>query len=86
VSNPLTLRLDERTRRRIERLARGKRVSTSDVIRDAIERWIEREAPASAPYQDVADLLGVVRGKNPKRSTRTGRAFTKLLKRRRKRK
>ncbi|HTV60374.1 MAG TPA: ribbon-helix-helix protein, CopG family [Verrucomicrobiae bacterium] len=83
---PLSLRLDDKTRRRISRLARGKRLSTSDAIRDAIERWIEQEAPAGSPYQAVADLLGVARGRNRNRSSRTGRAFAKLLKRRRKRK
>jgi Arc/MetJ-type ribon-helix-helix transcriptional regulator len=86
VPNPLTLRLDDKTRRRIARIARGKRISTSEAVRDAIESWMERESPAGSPFTAVFDLLGVVRGRNRKRSVKTGRQFAKLLKRRRKKK
>jgi len=86
MANPVTLRLDEKTRRRIARIARGRRVSTSEAIRDAIDRWIDRETSVHSLYDAVSDLIGVVRGRNRKRSMQTGRQFTKLLKRRRKRK
>jgi Arc/MetJ-type ribon-helix-helix transcriptional regulator len=82
---PVTLRLDEKTRQRIARIARRKRVSASDVIRDAISAWVERQEPAGSPYDAVADLLGVVRGRNAKRSSKTGRRFKKLLTSRRSR-
>jgi predicted transcriptional regulator len=35
--SPLTLRLDPKTRRRIERIARRKQLSTSEVVRQAID-------------------------------------------------
>lgn len=79
---PLTLRLDEKTRRQIARIARRKRLSTSEVIRQAIEAWAERQEPLAAPFELTSDLLGVVRGGNPKRSEQTGRRFAKLLKER----
>ncbi len=83
MASPLTLRLDEETRRRIARIARRKQLSTSEVVRQAIEAWTERHEPIMSPYQVVTDLIGVVHGGNPRRSAHTGRRFAKLLKSRR---
>ncbi len=83
MASPLTLRLDEKTRQRIARIARRKGLSTSQVIRQAIDAWTERQEPTASPYELVSDLVGVVHGANPRRSERTGRHFTKLLKKRR---
>jgi antitoxin component of RelBE/YafQ-DinJ toxin-antitoxin module len=85
MASPVTLRLDEKTRRQIARIARRKRLSTSEVIRQAIEAWAERQEPIAAPFDLASDLLGVVRGGNPKRSEKIGRRLTKLLKDRRSR-
>lgn len=85
MASPLTLRLDEKTRQRIARLARRKRLSTSEVIRQAIAAWADGQEPVTSPYDAMKDLIGVVRGGNPKRSEQTGRRFTALLKRRRNR-
>jgi Arc/MetJ-type ribon-helix-helix transcriptional regulator len=83
MASPLTLRLDEKTRQRIARIARRKKVSTSEVVRQAIEAWADREEPVAAPFEVIRDLIGVVNGGDPKRSERTGRRFAALLKRRR---
>ena len=80
MASPLTLRLDEKTRKRIARIARRKQLSTSEAVREAIEAWVNRHEPVSSPYEVVKDLLGVVRGGNAKGSEQTGRRFTKLLK------
>jgi antitoxin component of RelBE/YafQ-DinJ toxin-antitoxin module len=85
MASPLTLRLDEKTRQRIARLARRKGLSTSEVIRQAIAAWADRQEPVTSPYQSMKDLIGVVRGGNPKRSEQTGRRFAALLMRRRRR-
>ena len=85
MASPLTLRLDEKTRQRIASIARRKRLSTSDLVRQAIEAWVDRQEPVTSPYEVVIDLLGVVRGGNPRRSEQTGRAFAKLLTKRRSR-
>jgi len=85
MASPLTLRLDEKTRKRIARIARRKRLSTSEVVRQAIEAWAERHEPVASPYEVVKDLIGVDQGGNPKGSMQTGRRFAKLLKRRRSR-
>jgi len=85
MSSPLTLRLERKTRQRIARIASRKQISTSEVIRQAIEAWVERQEPMAAPYEAIADLIGVVNGGKPERSTETGRRFTEVLKSRRKR-
>jgi len=81
--SPVTLRLRSATRERVARLARRQRVSASDVMREAIEDWVGRHEAAASPFDAVADLIGVVHGGNPERSTDAGRQFTKLLKGRR---
>lgn len=83
MASPLTLRLDEKTRQRIAKIARRKRLSTSEVIRQAIEAWTERQEPVACPYELVSDLVGVVCGRDPRYSVQAGRRFTKLLKSRR---
>jgi len=85
MASPLTLRLDEKTRKSIARIARRKQLSTSDAVREAIEAWVNRHEPIASPYEAVKDLIGVVHGGNPKGSVQTGRQFTKLLKQRRSR-
>jgi predicted transcriptional regulator len=81
MASPFSLRLDEATRRQIERMARRRRASASDIVRSAIESLAHSEESRVEPYKLVADLIGAVRGRNPRRSEGTGRRFTKLLKR-----
>jgi predicted DNA-binding protein len=86
MASPLTLRLDKKTRQRIARIASRRQMSKSEVIRQAIEAWVERQEPVAAPYEAIRDLIGVVRGGRPGRSTETGRRFLQVLKRQRSRK
>ena len=81
----LTLRLEQKTRQRIARIASRRRISISEVIREAIEAWVERQEPVAAPYDAMSDLIGVVNGGKPRRSAETGRRFREVLKSRRKR-
>lgn len=78
--SPVTLRLDKATRQRIARIARRKQISASQVIRRAIETWIEEQEPAAAPYEIISDLIGIVHGGNRERSAGAGRQFAALLK------
>jgi Arc/MetJ-type ribon-helix-helix transcriptional regulator len=75
--------LDAETRRRIERIARRKRMSTSAVIREAIAEWTEKEEAAATPYAIVADLVGMVHGGDPRRSEDGGKKLREALRRRR---
>ena len=79
----MTLRLKEETRRKVARIARRKRVTPSQVMRDAIEALVEQAEPAATPYESMADLIGVVDGGDPRRSAGMGRRFGELLRRRR---
>src|SRR5215469_2142532 len=85
MASPLTLRLEKKTRQRIARIANRRRISSSEVIREAIEAWVERQEPIAAPYEAMVDLIGVVNGEKPGRSAGAGRGFRELLKDRRKR-
>jgi hypothetical protein len=66
------------------RLARRKQLSISQVIREAIAAWADRQEPVTSP-EAMKDLIGIVNGGNPKRSEQTGRRFAALLRRRKSR-
>ena len=85
MASPLTVRLDDEIRERISRIARRKRVSTSDAIREAIEAWVLGEETNASPYEAVADLMGSVQGGDPNCSTDAGRKYAAFLKGRRSR-
>ena len=77
---PLTLRLDDDLRRRVARIAKRKRCTTSAALREAITTWVAREERAVTPYELCKDLIGIVKGGDPKLSEDMGRKFTALLK------
>ena len=85
VEAPVTLRLDPKTRRQIARVARRKGISKSEVIRRALNSWPEFADSSVSPYEQVADLIGVVQGGNPRRSEKSGTQFRKILDAKRKR-
>ena len=62
-------------------MAQRKQLSTSEVVRQAIEEWADRQEPGTSPYEAVRDLIGVVQGGNPKRSVRQGDASPYSLRR-----
>lgn len=83
---PLTVRVDAKTQRLLQRLARKRGGTKSDVIRDAIgmlARQVEAEADTDRPYDKVRDLLGTVQGGPADLSVRTGEAFRQMLSARR---
>jgi len=79
VEAPVTLRLDPKTRRQIARVARRKGISKSEVIRRALNSWPEFIDSTGSPYEQLADLIGVVQGGNPRRSEKSGTQFRKIL-------
>ena len=58
----LTVRLGPESERALNRMARKKGVSRSDVVRDAIARYAaETDGPAEGtPFGQWADVLGIV--------------------------
>ena len=86
MASPVAIRLDRITRQRITRLARAKRKTASEVMREAIETGLqEQEKAPMPPYELMAGLIGVVHSGDPAGSTDMGRKLTELLKNRRSR-
>ena len=84
MSSPASIRLDKHLRHRVVEIAKRNHVSASEVIRQAIEAWVNREESVT-PYDAMKDLIGTVRGGDPRRSAGGGLQVTKLLKSRRSR-
>jgi len=85
---PLTVRVDVKTERLLQRLARKRGRTKSEVIRDAIgvlARQVEVQEATERPYEKIQDLIGTVRGGPPHLSERTGEVFRRLLSARRRR-
>ena len=85
MASPVAIRLDKVTRQRIARIARAKRKSASQVMREAIETGLQKQEAPMRPYDLMAGLIGVVHSGDSKGSEDMGRKFTELLKNRRRR-
>jgi hypothetical protein len=85
----LSVRLDARTESLLGRLARKRRQTKSEVIRDAISVLAKQEEKGTEkkrPYDLVAHLIGCVKGGPRDLSINTGqKVYQMLLDRRRKR-
>ena len=80
---PMSIRLDERTRRTIARLARARRRSQSELIREALDALVERAPAAHRPFVVWREANGMAASGVGTLSQETGRQFTTLLARRR---
>lgn len=80
----LSVRLDAKTESLIGRLARKRRQTKSEVIRDAIGELARQEngGEKKRPYDLVAHLIGCVDSGGADLSKNTGEKFTKLLRER----
>jgi len=79
----MTLRLDTAVRRRLGSAARRSGRTASELARSALEAYLDREdGRQEAPYELVRDLVGCVRGGDPRRSTRGARGIAAALKKR----
>lgn len=78
----LSVRLDVQTEKLINRLARQRCQTKSDIVRDAIFALAAHENGAKdkiRPFDLVAHLIGCVRGGPRDLSTRTGGHFYDML-------
>ena len=78
----LTVRLDPRTERALNALARRRRVSRSDIVRDALVRYEESHragVSSSRPFEMWFDVIGLVAlgARDPSRTT--GEQFSTVL-------
>lgn len=79
---PMSVRLDARTERLVDRLAKAKRQTKSEVVREAIAALAGRAAGAEAvgrPYDAIAHLIGCADSGGARLSERTGAKFLALL-------
>jgi hypothetical protein len=79
---PLSVRMDSRTESLLGRLARKRRQTKSEVIRDAIGVLAKQEEKGTEkkhPYDLVAHLIGCVKGGPRDLSVRTGEKFRRML-------
>jgi Arc/MetJ-type ribon-helix-helix transcriptional regulator len=84
----VSVRLDAKTESLIGRLARKRRQTKSEVIRDAIGVLAQREAKGmdrKRPYDLVAHLVGCVKGGPRDLSVQSGEKFRQMLLERRRR-
>ena len=58
----LTVRMSPDTERTLNRLAKRRKLSKSDVVREALARYEHAEStpPSKGPYDDWVDVLGIV--------------------------
>jgi Arc/MetJ-type ribon-helix-helix transcriptional regulator len=80
----LSVRLNPKTERALNTLARRRRQSRSDVVRDALEHFTATHAGNTGtrrPYDAWIDVIGIVRsgGRDPRRTT--GELFTEIVRR-----
>jgi predicted DNA-binding protein len=78
----LTVRVDVKTERLLQRLARKRGRTKSEVIRDAIGAFakeVKAQEATEHPYDKVRDLIGAVQGGPADLSMRTGEKFRRAL-------
>jgi Arc/MetJ-type ribon-helix-helix transcriptional regulator len=80
---PTSVRLDRKTEKLLDKLARERSQSKSEVIREAIEVLAQRaeRAREQAFVDSIADLIGCVDGGPEDLSERTGKRFREILSR-----
>jgi len=77
---PFSLRLDDATEERIDRLARERGTSRAAVVREAVARFAEETDDTVALVERLKPFIGSVRSGRTDLSSQTGRGFTALVK------
>jgi Arc/MetJ-type ribon-helix-helix transcriptional regulator len=82
---PLTVRLSPKTERALNALAKRRRMSRSDVVREALTRYeaeVATDKLSGRPYDAWLDVIGVVSVgvRDPARTT--GEQFTAIVRQR----
>jgi hypothetical protein len=65
MSHQISLRLPDELVAQLDRQARRRRTSRSDLIREILEQHVRLAATADHPYSRVLDLIGSVTGGPP---------------------
>jgi Arc/MetJ-type ribon-helix-helix transcriptional regulator len=77
----ISVRLDDKTKRRLSRYARARGVSQSEIVRQAIDALLNRKGAAtgSTLYERMKDVIGSVRSGRRDLSQNTGDQFYEIL-------
>lgn len=78
----LTVRLDPEADARLRRLARRKRLTKSEVVREALRALEDRDEGSDSdvrPYDVLKPYIGILKGGRPDLSERTGDHFRRVL-------
>lgn len=77
----ISVRLDEKRKRRLSRAARQRRVSQSEIVRQALDAFLKEDATTAglSLYDRMKDIIGSVRGGPPDLSEHTGDKFREIL-------
>ena len=78
---PLTVRLNPKTERALNAIAKRRRLSRSDVVREAIEQYHAAETGGATgrPYDAWVDVIGVVSLGVRDAGRTTGEQFTAIV-------
>ena len=79
---PMTVRLSAKTERAVNALARRRRQTRSDVVRDALEHYTTTnggDASRGRPYDAWLDVIGVIGTGARERGRTTGEQFTAIV-------
>ncbi len=79
---PTSVRLDPETESLLNRLARTRQQTKSDILREALHRLAQAEQAEEAdysPYDRIADLVGIARSGPDDLARQHKRAFQDLL-------
>jgi predicted DNA-binding protein len=77
----LSLRLEEKTKRRLSRYARARGLSQSEVVRQAIDALLNRQdtTKGTTLYERMKDVIGSVHSGRGDLSQNTGDQFYEIL-------
>lgn len=77
---PVSVRLEPEEEQALRRIAKRRRTTVSEVIRDALSDLVEEAKKGPhRPYDRMAHLIGAVKGLPSDLSQRTGERFSEIL-------
>ena len=78
----MSIRLSDKTRRSVARLAKARRRSQSEVVREAIEAFVEKAEAEVGSNEGWQHLIGSLKGGPSALSERTGEKVARMLRER----
>jgi predicted transcriptional regulator len=86
VGKVLNVRLDDETHRSVVRIAKAKRRSKSEIVRQAIAEFAKRRQAGRTACDAWQGVIGIAKGLRSDLSQRTAERFTQMLRQQHRRK